>query len=152
MYATSLDQMQADTRTAVKSNVKALMVDGLADRIMHAEIVAAGEFKFRWAFGKDMGAFFTGNRSKCDDLADVVFRFFRVKWVEHYETEGMPKYDGLTPTQFLDHVEIITPPTEQEIEDAWELEIAGSESAMRTMYEGSARTRKGADLGSKKVH
>ncbi len=72
----------------------------------------------------------------------MVYRFCEVKWREKY-----PEYSA---TQFLNNVRIKTPPTEQEIEDAWEVEIGSSDAAMRQMYEGSARTRKGSDLGERK--
>ena len=125
----------------VRANVRALMVEVRSNEIMHAEIVAAGESRFRRAFRVDMGGFFNGNRLYCDDLADTVFRFFRTRWREIHP--------GMSASQFLDRVVIETPPTEEEIEDAWELEIGSSEAAMEKFYEGSARTRKGKWLGSR---
>ena len=40
---------------------------------------------------------------------------------------------------------------QEEVDNAWELEIGGSDDALRKFYEGSARTRKGKDLGAKRV-
>lgn len=125
----------------IKRSIRVLMVDALADQLLHAEIVAAGLVNFRQAFGKDMGAFFDGNRAQCDTLAEVVFNFLRGQWSQ--------KYPDISPEFFLDKVEIVSPPSEAEIEDAWEVEIGSSESAMKQMYEGSARVRKGRDLGAK---
>lgn len=127
----------------VKQDVRRLMVEAMGDQLFHAEIVAAGVVNFRQAFAKDMGAFFDGNRGKCDDLAEAVFAFIRQMWTQKYR---------YTPEFFLDKVEIPSPLTEAEIEAAWTLEIGSSESAMGTLYEGSARTRRGADLGERKVH
>lgn len=137
----SLDQMRRHMKAEVAANVKQLMRDIISDQLFHAEVVAAGEFHFRGAFGKQFGAFYDGNRSGCDDLANVVFRFAREVWGR--------KYPDIAPGAFLDNVRITAPPTEAEIEDAWEIEIGSSESAMRSMYEGSARVRKGKDLGAK---
>ena len=127
----------------VKQAVRQLMLDALHDRILHAEIVAAGGFRFRQVFTKDMGAFFHGNRIQCDHLADVVHQFLVVQWRQ--------RYPEMTAGQFLDAVAPISPPTEAEIEDAWELEIGSSEKALETFYAGGARKRKGRDLGARKT-
>ena len=123
----------------IKNAVRDLMLDAIGDQILHATILGAGRSHFRNAFAKDMGPFFLNHRGPCDTVADSLFRFFEVQW--------RAMYRDLTPTQYLDRVEIKNDtPTEQEIEDAWELEIASSERAMRQNYDGSARTRKGADI------
>lgn len=125
----------------VERSVKALMHQVLADAVYHAECVAAGPFRFRQAFTGDFGVYWGNARADCDRLADITFRFFEVQWRR--------RHPGVSAAQFLDRVEIVSPPTEAEIEDAWEIEIGSSDSAMRQMYEGSARHRKGRDLGAR---
>lgn len=127
--------LHADVSAMLKRSIRTLMVNVLEDRVLHAECVAAGEFKFREVFVKDLGAAFGNDRAGCDELANVVFRFFREQWRDRYPT--------ITPAVFLDNVEIVRPPSEEEIEAAWEIDIGSSDSAMQQMYEGSARTRKG---------
>ena len=131
--------MQADAAAFLKRSVRKLMLDVLLDRITHAEIVAAGAFRFRTEFVKDIGAVFGAHKNKADELANRVFAFFRVQWAE--------KYPGVTPEMFLNRVAPVSPPTPAEVEAAWELEIGSSDAAMRSLYEGSARIRKGDDLG-----
>ena len=126
----------------VYAAIRTLMVGVVGDAILHAEVVGAGAFKFRWAFAKDMGPSFRNNRANCDHLADIVFRFFEVQWRQ--------RHPGVTPAMFLNGVQPVTPPTEAEIDDAWEIEIASDEASMKKHYEGSARTRKGKDLGGKR--
>lgn len=125
----------ADMSALLKRSIRKLMIDVLEDDILHAECVAAGEFKFREVFVRDLGAVFGKNRGDCDHLANVVYRFFRESWKD--------RHPEITPTAFLDHVSPIAPPTESEIEAAWQLDIASSDGAMSQMYEGTARQRKG---------
>ena len=127
----------------VKLEVRHLMVEILGDRILHAEAVATGPFAWRAAFVKDMGSYFGNQRAPCDTLADLVYQFFVGTW-RH-------RYPEMSPQQFLNAVNPISPPTPAEIEDAWEVEIGSSDAAMRSMYEGSARHRKGRDLGERKT-
>lgn len=155
-----LPRIHADPRQGIKDAVKLecrqLMVDMLGDRVGHALMLAAGPFHWRQIFGRHMGWAYDGNRAGCDYLADVLFRFAERSWRDFYQTETRegfpnPSYDGLSPQQLLDTVEYKSPPTQQEIDNAWEVEIAGDERAMRIHYEGSARVRKGNDLGERKV-
>ena len=134
---------------AIKGFVRTLMVDICADRVTHAEVVAGGAFHFRRLFGKDMGPLFKHHRAPCDHLANVTFHFFVQTWDRRYLQQGSPQYDGLTAQRFLDAICPISAPTEAEIEDAWELEIGSSDSALRRFYEGSARVRRGKDLGAR---
>lgn len=131
--------LRTDVAAHVKRSVKTLMHMIIEDRIAHAECVAAGRFYFRAAFNKDMGPFFLNNRAGCDSLADITYNFFDQHWKR--------LYPGIPADKFLDSIEPVSAPTEREIDEAWELEIGSSESAMRGLYEGSARVRKGADLG-----
>ena len=126
----------------VKANISQIMIQILSDEQYHAEALGAGPFKWRTAFTRQMGSFYDGNRSHCDDLADSMYRWMRESWRDRHPP-------GVSPESWLDAFAPVSPPTEAEIEGAWELEIASSEGAMRLMYEGSARTRKGSWLGSK---
>ena len=126
----------------LKRAIRKMMVTVLMDRILHAEIVAAGVFRFRTEFVRDLGPAWGKARGPADELANHLFSFFRVQWAEKYPAEP--------PQWFLDKVRLLSPPTEAEIDDAWEVEIGSSDAAMRSMYEGSARTRKGRDLGERK--
>jgi len=129
----------------VKANMRQFLIDTLHDRVAHAEVVAAGRFEFRGAFTKALGAFFGNHRGQCDHLADVNFTFLEVTWRERY-----PK---VSAREFLNAVHVPSPVSEKdwqkEVDESWELEIAGSEAAMQQHYEGSARVRKGSWLGSK---
>ena len=132
---------------AIKGDFRQLLVDVLHDKPGHAMAVAGGDFHWRAVFGKEYGACFEGNRGQCDTLADVLYRFICTSWRK--------KYPGESASAFLDAVHIPSPLSEkaqkEEIDNAWVLEIGGTEEGMRKHYEGSARTRKGKDLGSKTV-
>ena len=129
----------------IKDDFRQLLVDILHDKPGHAMAVAGGESHWRAVFGREYGACFDGNRAQCDRLADVLYRFICTAWRK--------KYPGESATAFLDAVHIPSPLSDkqwqEEVDNAWELEIAGSEDAMRKFYEGGARTRKGKDRGAK---
>jgi len=145
--SSALSGLRGDVAAAVKTSVKGLMRQVIMDRLYHAEVVAAGPVAFRRGFVKEMGPAFGNARGPCGDLADVVHAFFVGVWRE--------RYPEISASAFLDAVHVPIPETEKEreqaIEDAWEIEIGSSDAAMQQMYEGSARTRKGRDLGAK-VH
>lgn len=130
-----LGGLKAEVATIVKRAVRGLLTGTLQDQKLHAECVAAGQFHFRQAFMKDLGGFFGKDTVPCADLANMTYGFLQERWGAMY-----PDYSA---AQFLDNVYVNTGPTAKEIEDAWEVEIGSSESAMRQMYEGSARVRKG---------
>ena len=127
-------------------NIRQLLIDAVHDKVGHAEAVAAGRFTFREVFTRHMGGYFGNDRENCYHLADVVFQFIERQW--------SMKYPEMTPRQFLNAVHVPSPLSEKEhereIDDAWEIEIAGSEEAMRKHYHGSARIRKGKDLGARR--
>ena len=134
-----------DVRKWLRDEMTNILIEAIADKPGHAMAVAAGRSAFRQDFQKVYGAFWEGNRSQADNLADGLWHFLAVQWRE--------RYAPVTATEFLNAVHIPSPLTdkeiEKEIEDGWELEIAGDERAMAENYEGSARVRKGAWLGSK---
>ena len=140
----SLEDMRADLKMVIKANFRQILVDALADKVGHAMAVAGGIEHFRIAFGRAMGTFFTGNLAKCDDLAEVGWRFLQHEW--------SAKYKEYSAGQFLDMVHVESPETdkefEQAVEDGWELEIGGSSDALKQFYYGEQRVRKGADIFS----
>lgn len=140
----SLLGTRGELKQLIDTNVKKVLRDALLDEEGHAIAVAAGPFHWRQVFGQAMGSLFDGNRSQCDDLANSTFHFLVGAWER--------RHPGVSASQWRDAYAPPSPMTEAEIDAGWELEIAGSESALKQMYEGSARTRKGNDLGSKRVH
>ena len=134
--------LRSAVKAGVTSSVRDLMHWGIENEVRHANIVAAGAYDFRRWFTKDMHIGGERSRLPLHDLANVTFRFFDQLWKR--------THPGVTAAQFLDAVHIASPPTTREINDAWTLEIGSDEQAMAKNYEGSARTRKGADLGAKR--
>lgn len=140
-----LTGLAADTAAHLKENLRQLLMWFMTDELMHARALAGGKYDFRRLFAKDMGAFYNGNRSRCDDVADGIFTFLEKNWRERHGVGVSPEMwlNGYTPPP--------SGPTQQEIDDAWQVEIGSSEDAMNLSYEGSARIRKGADLGMRDV-
>lgn len=140
--------LRQDLALEVKVNMRQYLVDTVFDRVAHAEAIAAGPFVFRDIFMKCLGAYFGNSRGNCDHLANITFDILKRIWRD--------KYPQQSPQSFLDTVHIASPLSEkqmeQEIDDAWEVEIAGSEEGLRAHYDGSARVRKGKDLGAKRPH
>lgn len=131
----------------VKANMRQYLTDTVHDQIAHAEALAGGPFLFRDVFQKCLGAYFLNDRAQCDHLANVTYDILKRIWRDKY-----PEY---SPQTFLDKAHVPSPLSEkemqEEIDNAWVLEIAGDERALQQHYEGSARVRTGKDLGSKKV-
>lgn len=139
-----------------KESMKQLLTDDLTqlltdighDKVGHAAVVAGGSFHWRTLFMKEYGACWNGNRAQCDTAADTMYRLIVGLWRTKY-----PKESAST---FLDSVHIASPLSEQdqerEIEDAWRVDIASSDSAMEKHYYGSARTRTGQDAFSSFWH
>lgn len=130
---------------AIKMELRQLVVDATHDQADHALAVAGGPVLWRQVFQKEFGALWTGNRAQADNVADALYRVIVGLWDK--------RYPGVKAKAFLDAVHIPSPLSEKEwnkeVDDAWELEIGGSEEGLRFNYEGSARVRKGADLGNK---
>ena len=95
------------------------MVGG--DDLMLAEVVAQGQFKWRATFIQAFKGF-----PVSVDLADKLFYFFeqRHKFV----------FGGLSPKFVLDKMEVTTPPTQAEIDQAWEVESGSTEAGKRAVY------------------
>ena len=127
----------------LKAVVREFLGQALGDPPYHAELVAGGPFKFRQQVNRNLGGFYGKSRAACDDLADSLFRFLSHHWRE--------QHPGVSATAWLDQYAPKAPPTSEELEDSFELEIASDERVMRKFYEGSCRTRKGRDMGERKV-
>ena len=139
--------LRADVAADVKANMHQYLTDTVHDQLDHAEALAGGEFLFRDVFLKCLGPYFGNHRGQCDHLANVTFDILKRIWRD--------RYPDISPQRFLDTVHVPAPLSDkefqEEVDNAWELEIAGSDDAMRRHYDGSARTRKGKDLGGKQV-
>jgi hypothetical protein len=137
--------LRAEVSATVRAEMRQYLLDTLHDRVDHAEVVAAGRFTFRDIVMKCVGAYFGNRRAQCDHLADRIHRFLEVQWRE--------RHPEMSAREFLNRVHVPQPETEAEfqkaVDDSWELEIGSDERVMQTMYEGSARTRKGDNLGVK---
>lgn len=136
--ATGVLDLRHRIADGLRDRVRQQMRCVLGNPVLHAEIVAAGPFTYRAWVVRDLGACFKAHRGPCDDLADVIFQLYRVQWHQ--------RHPGLSADAYLDTVEIVSPPSQAEVDEAWEVEIGSAESAMRQFYEGSARTRRGKDL------
>jgi hypothetical protein len=136
--------LREEVSAMVKANIKQLLVDAVADKVGHAIAVAAGKVHWREAFMRHMGAFWGNNRAQGDHLADVCYQFLDKAWRD--------QYPDITPGAFLDAVHVPSEQSqaefEKEVEESWEVEIAGSQEAMERHYYGSARVRKGKDIFS----
>lgn len=132
-------QRKASLKAEVMANDRELLNYLLSDPIAHARAVAGGPFAWRILYGRQMGVFYGKNRGYVDELANMHYRFLEHQWRTRHP-------EWTTPGQFLDSINIPSPPTEEEIDDAWELEIMSDERFLRKHYEGSARKRKGNDM------
>lgn len=128
----------------LKDDLTQLLTDIGHDKLGHAAVVAGGESHWRVLFGREYGACWNGNRAQCDIAANTMYRLIVGLWRTKYPKESA--------SAFLDDVHVPSPLSEQEqeqeIEDAWEVEIASSQESMEKHYVGSARTRKGRDAFS----
>lgn len=107
---------------ATNQAVRELMFRIAGDPVMLLETVAGGAQKFRI----DLLRNFRG-LAVDETLADKIFYFFCKRVEKEY---------GSTPaSQVLDAVEIVSPPTEKEIEDAWVHDWSHSDpEAVRQFY------------------
>lgn len=136
--------LRQEVAAVVKANVRQILTDAVADKLGHAYAVASGPVSFREVFMKHMGAFWGGHRAEGEDLANVCYEFLKRAWIDQYPNQSA--------SAFLDAAHVPSQQSaaefEREVDDAWEVEIAGDEASMRQHYEGSARVRKGKDIFS----
>ncbi len=136
--------LKAAVGAQIKAHLRQILVDAVHEQADHALAIAHGRQLWKDAFTKDFGAYFGNDRfasGNMDRLAETSYALLCKVWDQ--------RYPGVKPKAYLDALSPISPPTEQEIEDAWELEIGSDDKFMRQTYEGSCRTRKGANLGMK---
>lgn len=136
--------LRDEVKALIKANVRQLLIDCIADKLGHAYAVAGGRTHFREVFSRNMGAYWGNNRADVDHVANVCYDFIAKAWDD--------SYPGVKAFAFLDAVHVPSEQSqaefEKEVEDAWEVEIAGSEEALQRHYHGSARVRKGRDIFS----
>jgi hypothetical protein len=91
----------------------------LADDMLHALIVAGGHFNYIGTFMREFRSMKGADR----EMGEMLWSLFVDQWKE--------KHGRLHPGRFLDAIEQHTPPTDKEIEDAWEVDSASSEDGRR---------------------
>lgn len=100
-------------------NVERHMDDVLGDEKLLAYIVAGGKQNYINTFLKEFRAFKGIDR----DMPEMLWKLFLAEWGK--------KFGKLHPGRYLDSLEVRTPPTAKEIEDAWEIDSASSDEARR---------------------
>jgi hypothetical protein len=125
MHGTVGDVLRANAILQAKAVIGQIMQAVVGDELKLAEVLAAGRLTWRNNF-----ATATRGLPVDDGIADRIWLYFegqwRVKAREHH----------LTPKQWLDKVEVVEhrPPTEKEIEDAWEHDVFSREDARIKFY------------------
>lgn len=133
---------------SMKAAKRALLNGVVTDDVALATRLAAGQTEWRhyYMHSDRMGPFYSMHLLEGHHDANHMFNFLKAVWVEKH-----PEWPN--PSVFLDSINVPTPQTQEEIDkevdDAWEIEIMSDERSMRKNYEGSARHRKGGDLGAK---
>lgn len=122
----------------------------VANPVTHAELCAAGWGVFLPTFTTALVDALNNveepilNRIDTRELASGCFLLLTESWKRLHPVSS--------PREFLNlHIPATSGPTQEQIDSAWEVEVADSESSMRDNWEGSARTRKGKieELGMK---
>jgi hypothetical protein len=111
------DRMRGHTLYAIRST----MLDIGGNTPLLLSIVAGGPQQWRNTFLHECRGLAVD-----DHVADMVFRFFCERVREMYG--GAPA--GLV----LDSLEVSSPPTQREIDDAWEVDSQSSEDGRRYFY------------------
>jgi hypothetical protein len=96
----------------------------LGDDILHALILGGGKLNYLNTFLREFRSMEGADR----DMAEMLWALFLDQW--------QTKHGRLHPKTFLDAIEQHTPPTDKEIDDAWEVESASSDEGRR-YFEGS---------------
>lgn len=91
----------------------------LADDLLHALILAGGRFNYLTTFERE----FMGLEGADRAMAEMLLSLFIDQW--------KVKHGKLHPAKFLDSLEQHTPPTDAEIDAAWEHDSASSEDGKR---------------------
>lgn len=98
------------------------MVNVASDEPTLAAVVAGGPVHWRLNFQRVFRGYPVD-----EAIADTVFRFFCDQFLKRVGP-------GVSAAAFLDAIEPITPPTQKEIDEAWEIDSASSEAGRRAFY------------------
>lgn len=113
---------ETDLSTATKAAIQEVIQEITANHILLLETIAGGPQKFRHDFLKALKGLAVN-----DDIANKVFYLFCQQHLAQYGT--------MTAAAVLDKIEVVSPPTEKEIEAGWKHDFEGSsDSARRTFY------------------
>ena len=112
------DQLRAQTLHAINSTMSS--VAGDAPTLL--AVVAGGPMEWRNRFLS-----VTRGLAVDEGIADSLFAFFCHQVKKRYGRE-------LSAGRLLDSLEVVSPPTEREIADAWTVDSASSEEGRRFFY------------------
>jgi len=96
----------------------------LGDDILHALIIGGGHQNYLNTFLREFHSMKGADR----DMAEMLWSLYLDQW--------RAKHGRVPPKTFLDAIEQHTPPTDREIEDAWEVASASSDEGKR-YFEGT---------------
>lgn len=121
------DVLRTNAVMQARAVIGQIMHGVLVDDLKHAEVLGGGKTLWR-------NNFFAATRGLPvnEDVADKIWFYFEVQWNVKAQKQG----HTLTPKQWLDKVEVSEnrPPTEREIEDAWEHDVFSDEEHRRKYY------------------
>lgn len=95
----------------------------LCDDLLHAAVIGGGKQNYLNTFLREFHSMKGADR----DMAEMLWALFLDQW--------RTRHGRLHPKAFLDRVEQVTPPTEKEIDEAWEVESASSDEGRRYFEE-----------------
>ncbi len=113
-------QVAALLKQQTRTQLRLLMNNCLANPVLLLETVGRGQFEWRRALLKN----FPG-------LVDEAIANALYAYLAHAASKQFP---GLTPSQALDALSPVSPPTDKEIDDAWVVESTSSEEGRRYFY------------------
>lgn len=113
-------QVAALLKQQTRQQLRLLMNNCLANPVLLLETVGRGQFEWRRALMKN----FPG-------LVDEAIANALYAKLAH---EASKQFPGLTPTQALDALSPVSPPTDKEIDEAWVVESSSSEEGRRYFY------------------
>lgn len=124
----SRESMKAQVSATTKDLLNGLIKEICGDPVALAEAVGGGAYHFRVGLLRAYRGLPVN-----DEIANRIFAF-----LEYRFTLANPVQ---TAAQVLDKVELPSPPTEKEIDDAWVHEVASSDGAKRTFSSRDGRDK-----------
>ena len=121
--------LKDELKRATKANVSQVMKTIIANPIRLAEVVAGGHLHWRRTFLRGMSGLPVD-----DDIADRLFGFFCQAFLRRFPGTTPESDPRALAGQYLDQVEVPSPPTEAEIEASWEHTCESSPEAKRLFY------------------